>query len=78
MEGFAYACGFTVHWFRLQADAEAAHAADMDAMRAGEIPANCVSPLEPCSAAAAADWAAPFTPSDDWRPSLVIRRRAAA
>ena len=78
MNGYAYACGYTVHWFKTHADAAAAWQSDWDRMISGEIPANCVGPLEPCTAAEAADWARPHTPSGDWRPSLVIRRIVAA
>lgn len=74
MNGFAYACGYTVFWFRTQADAAASHQASWARMIAGEIPANSVGPLELCTAAEAEDWARPHSPSGDWRPSLVIRR----
>lgn len=74
MNGYAYACGFTVHWFKDHAAAAAARQKDSDRMLSGEFPANCVGPLEPCTASEAQDWASPHTPAGDWRPSLVIRR----
>ena len=78
MNGYAYACGFTVHWFKDHTAAAAARQENWNRMIAGEFPANCVGPLEPCTAAEAQDWAYPHTPSGDWRPSLVIRRIPAA
>lgn len=78
MNGYAYACGYTVNWFKNHAAAAAAHQDDWSRMLSGEYPANCVGPLEPCTAAEAEDWASPHTPSGDWRPSLVIRRIPAA
>lgn len=74
MNGYAYACGYTVHWFRNHAEAEESRQCAYERMIAGEFPENCVGPLEPCTAAQAQDWASPHTPAGDWRPSLVVRR----
>jgi hypothetical protein len=57
MNGYAYACGYTVHWFKNLDAAAAAHQKDLDLMIAGEYPPNCVGPLERCTAAEAQDWA---------------------
>ena len=64
--GWAYPCGFTVHWFHTESAARAAHAADWQRVLDGEYPSGCLGSVEPCSHREAADWAAPHTPNGEW------------
>jgi hypothetical protein len=71
MNGYAYACGSKVYWFRDYDSCAKARQQDWDLMVSGRRPQTYIKPIHACTAAKAANLASPDTPAGEWHKSLI-------